>query len=362
MFKIEVIDNIQDIYSLQSEWDNVVNESPDSSIFQTYEYITTWWKHFGGKQKLNVLIIRDRNESVISIIPFYQKKKKGFKVYMLVGDDYADYIHIASRINPNQLAKVLYKYLKDDKDWHWVEFNGVVKGSVTDRFVNELSRKQFKKIVDKTVHFAPLLNVSNDWEVYYNEIDKKTRKDVEYNKRRLNKIGQLTVRDIQDEEIDICLIDFFAMHKHRYANEETISIFENKKNRDFITELTKTLAKKKWLHFSKLTLADETLSMHLGFLLKNKFYYYLPVFNDKYSKYSSGKILLLELIRESFNKGHRNFDFMAGKEKYKYLYSNNEQKIVTVKLFRKSFFGYTFLYLKLMFERVFLIINIIMKK
>lgn len=351
MFRIEELNESQDLFSVQVQWEKAVFATNDLSIFQTFAYISTWWEHFGENKSLRIIIVRDPANSIVSIIPLYQTKKHGFKVYRLIGDDYADYIHISSTINPNQLAKVLNQFLMKDQNWDCIEFNGIVVGSSTEKLINELSIKQFKKVVDKRVHFAPQITINNNWDDYYNDLDKKTRKDVEYNNRRLNKIGNLTVEDVKYEEIEICLNNFFSMHKQRHANERITSIFENKKNRDFIAGLSKKLAKKKWLHFSKLTLNDEILSMHLGFLFNNWFYYYLPVYNEKYSKYSSGKLLLLELIKRSFDENHACFDFMAGNEKYKYLYADNEQKLINVKVLKKTSRGITFRYLVLFREK-----------
>ena len=62
--RIIEINNEQDFTSLKKIWINLVNLYEINNIFLTWEWISTWWKYFGDKKELCIILIEDKNEIV----------------------------------------------------------------------------------------------------------------------------------------------------------------------------------------------------------------------------------------------------------------------------------------------------------
>ena len=77
-------------------------------------------------------------------------------------------------------------------------------------------------------------------------------------------------------------------------------------------------------YISYITIDDEIIAAHSGFIYKNTCYYLFPVYKEAYKKYSPGKILLKKIIDDSKLKSLQYFDLTIGSENYKKNYSNNE--------------------------------------
>src|SRR6185436_10186794 len=65
---IEVIEEVEGFRRLRSEWDELLSSSPSDSIFLTWEWMFTWWKHLGGRRRLSILVLRSAGE-LIAIAP-----------------------------------------------------------------------------------------------------------------------------------------------------------------------------------------------------------------------------------------------------------------------------------------------------
>jgi CelD/BcsL family acetyltransferase involved in cellulose biosynthesis len=72
------------------------------------------------------------------------------------------------------------------------------------------------------------------------------------------------------------------------------------------------------LHFSTLEAGGQPISWHLGFLHRACLYWYVPVYDAAWERFSPGQIHLAALVEEAVKRGCRTFDFLRGEERYKY--------------------------------------------
>ncbi len=38
-------------------WEEALEKSLDNNIFQTWEWLTTWWKHYGEKRRFSLIAV-----------------------------------------------------------------------------------------------------------------------------------------------------------------------------------------------------------------------------------------------------------------------------------------------------------------
>ncbi|MBP7051869.1 MAG: GNAT family N-acetyltransferase [Phycisphaerae bacterium] len=66
---VTVHDDFDRMESLREEWDRFV-ETTCGDIFQTFDWCRIWWKHYGGRRRLRVLIFREKAK-IIAVIPLF---------------------------------------------------------------------------------------------------------------------------------------------------------------------------------------------------------------------------------------------------------------------------------------------------
>ena len=68
------VTEVNEFQSFQDKWNDSLNKSLDNNVFSTWEWLSTWWKHFGKAKRLVILLIEEKNE-VLAIAPFMHSKR-----------------------------------------------------------------------------------------------------------------------------------------------------------------------------------------------------------------------------------------------------------------------------------------------
>jgi Acetyltransferase (GNAT) domain len=81
------------------------------------------------------------------------------------------------------------------------------------------------------------------------------------------------------------------------------------------------------LAVSSLSAGERLLSVHIGGIVDNRLYWWVPAYDPELARYSPGRLLLEDLLIESFSRGHAEFDFLIGDEAYKWYYATHNRDI-----------------------------------
>src|ERR1700686_1381709 len=65
------VSSASDFRKLEPDWKSIVAESGRPVPFLAWEWISTWWQHFGGKSELFVIVARDGTDRVVGIAPLH---------------------------------------------------------------------------------------------------------------------------------------------------------------------------------------------------------------------------------------------------------------------------------------------------
>ncbi|HEX8159998.1 MAG TPA: GNAT family N-acetyltransferase, partial [Solirubrobacteraceae bacterium] len=60
------------------------------SVFATYEWISTWWRHFGAGRSLHLVACRASDDRLVAILPLYVHRQAGLRVVRFLGHGAAD--------------------------------------------------------------------------------------------------------------------------------------------------------------------------------------------------------------------------------------------------------------------------------
>ena len=66
---VEHVSDIAGLRRLRPEWNGLLCRSPASSVFLTWEWIATWWEHFGREGDLLILAVRDESGRLVGLAP-----------------------------------------------------------------------------------------------------------------------------------------------------------------------------------------------------------------------------------------------------------------------------------------------------
>ena len=68
---VSVVGTDSEFMMLESEWDSLLSTA-EASVFQTFEWISSWWKYFGSGCRLNCLVFKT-GDRIVGIAPLFKK-------------------------------------------------------------------------------------------------------------------------------------------------------------------------------------------------------------------------------------------------------------------------------------------------
>ncbi len=348
--RIQYITNIQDIPISAIQWNNLVKQNETNTIFQTYEWIESWWQSCSERYELFILLVREKNK-VIGIAPMMTEVRPcGRKQLSFIGDGNADYQDFILPIKKSFALNCIWDFLlSNPKLWDRIAFHNIPGASSSINLLKALSIDSKLRIIDNEKTKCPALSIHGDPE----QVEKILNK---YSNRRkynyFNKLGVLTEKDITDiAELKSYLPVFFKQHIERWANTPYPSLFNEQKNQDFYEVLAEKLLPNKSLLFSVVELDGIPLSFHYGFDYNAKIIWYKPSFNMDYAKHSPGLLMIRHLLRHALANDKTELDFTIGDEAFKKRFTNTERYNYNIRIF-KTWRSYLYAMLRKRLDRL----------
>ena len=309
------VKEVDDFRALKDEWTCLLRSNLfGDSVFLTWEWLFTWWKHFGDGRKPLILLVEDRNET-LAIAPLMLSKYRlaGFgnvKKIEFLGARHSDYANFIISKKERECLRLIVSYLKDSvANWDWIELKEIPERSeswsslemVFQDFSPELRMK--KRICE----ICPYVPLPNSFDLLMKGLDKKTRKNLNYYLRRIRKNHNVELKKYDEACLSVKegMEIFLKLHRERWLLEGHLGAFEGEENdfRDFHMDVSECFADKGWLGLYFLTASDEPVAVQYTFEYEEKVYYYLGGFDPRYSDYSVGNLIIALLLQRLIENG-----------------------------------------------------------
>lgn len=342
MFKLEVVNSIEEFRNLKDEWDELLDNSFADNIFLTWEWQFNWWQHFNDNKYLHIILVRNETDKMLGIAPLYIKRKQlfGFIPYnelRFIGNgdgatsEYLDFI-----CHKNEMCVVteeLLKYMYNGfKSWHTLVLSDLVEDSQTKKIIIEyLSQNKHSKILQEKLGFCPVIKISSDWNSYLQNLSSQMRRNLRRDRRKMENNFAVEYKKF-DSIYDAK--ESFEMFQRLYAARRNKRKEENKYVQDnyksFQENIIKSISEKKWLSLYLLYLNKKIVAVHYWFKYKQKLYGYQMGFDDTYAKFSVSQNLLSYVIENSIKEKVTEFDLLRGGEQYKMRWANDLKKKTSI--------------------------------
>jgi CelD/BcsL family acetyltransferase involved in cellulose biosynthesis len=141
-----------------------------------------------------------------------------------------------------------------------------------------------------------------------------------YYRRRLRRIGS--------EEIELARLDsfheiferFLQLHRARWVGRGQSGVLGDDRVQNFHRDAAQRMLLSGTLRLYALRSRGGIIAALYGFAHRGHTYYYLSGFDPEFAPYSPGTLLIGHAIEEAVREGSANFDFLRGREAYKYLW------------------------------------------
>lgn len=325
--QIRIYDSFSQIPLDRGQWNAHVQRSATSTIFQTHQWASAWWKTFGERYKLLYMVMEDAGQ-VRGFAPLMSAAGSAGNTLHFLADANSDYCDVASDGNRYAvLDAVIHHFAREQTDWDSLTLRNIPEQSPTLSALMTLCMKHGLWPHLSRRIAAPRIVFGTDAREF------KLKYSVRRHCNRMERLGKAEFRILQDrQELPRMLDALYEQHIGRYQLKGEHSLFENHLCRSFYATLADELMDSGWLHFSELLLDGRPIALHYGFEYNKVLTWYKPAFDITHRQYSPGTVLIKHLI--DYAREHRleALDFTIGNEPFKERFSNaiNYNRTLTI--------------------------------
>ena len=309
MLKLRVIEDFGEFKGLKGVWNKVLQKSLDNDVFSTWEWLWCWWRHFGKKRKLRVLIAEEDGE-IVGVAPFMLSRYSFWRFGKLsriefIGFPHADYNNfLLLKMNLNYL-KLFLRGLKGFSDWDLLDLRDVRSESFSGQALQVMAHGRAKdpelRLTDGT--FCPYVALPNSIDDFVKGLSSNMRRQLRKNLRRLRENFNVEFKTYRDfSSVDEAMKAFFKLHQERWRSRGKEGAFASKDFRDFHLDVARVFNEKGWLDLHFLTVNDVPVAVDYAFNYNLKEYSYLTGFDPKFGQFGVANLLRAHLIEECIKR------------------------------------------------------------
>lgn len=332
-----IITRFDQLERLTSEWNRLWSGNPCRQIFGRFEWCRAWWRAYGANVALCTPAAFEQDK-LVALLPLVRQRGR----LTFLGEPGSDYNDILCESrDPGILQRLLEALCGYSRAvWKSAILGNVPEQSVLFALLQELPQQWRSRFVTTEGHLCPsvILNGENTEGTLR---DILAQKEPRQHERKLQKLGKLTFRHIEDRsEILRHLPTYFEQHTQRWAlvvggNQK----FLDDQSRIFYAALSEQFDPRNELRFSVMELDGKPIAYHFGFQLDGKFILYKTTFDINLWDESPGQVLIRQLFLYAQSARVREFDFTIGNEAYKNRIANHTNRNFTLRLFRPGLAG-----------------------
>lgn len=290
---------------LEAPWRALADQDPLATPFQTWEWQSLWWRHFGkGKHPL-ILVVEDES-GLAGLMPLYLTRGT-WRAVRPVGHGASDYLHPISRQGAErEVAAALEQWLDSQTGHDLLDLHQVRDVRALQPPGERFSQAQ-----------CLVLELPKTFDEYLATLSKSLRYDVKRLDKMVFKEGQATVVETDASNVEWAMDAFFELHKARWQRRGLPGAFVGRRIQAFHRDWAATAQRMGWLWLSTLVLEGRPVGSIYAMRFGKACYFYQAGFDPAAKALSPGTLLVAHTIRRAIAEGLEEFDFLRGDEPYK---------------------------------------------
>ncbi len=316
--RVDVLTSLQEIESVVPEWLDLWNRIPGATPFQAPQWLLPWWKNLGGGP-LRVLAFRNSRRLAAFAPLFIHTWPDGRKRRVAwIGSGISDHLDLLAEPSFSKAAaRALFRFLKEDRaEWDIVDLQEL--GSESPLLQNPESGALRARILNGEV--CPVLSLPPSLDVFHAGLDRRQKRGVARGERRLNEAGDLGMKTATAADLPSALNDLFRLHQACWNAKKSPGVLRDPALRRFHSEAAAAFLAGGHLRLYSLTAAGRTIASLYTLVKGDRVYGYLGGFDPELRALSPGSVLLRRVLEDCIRRSVREFDFLRGAEKYKYIW------------------------------------------
>ncbi len=311
--------------ALAPEWNDLLRRSRADNVFLTWEWVTAWWRHFGGDYRPWVLALRAEDGNLRGIAPLMigHKRLPGglfYRQLLFIGSGRAAPDHLEFITLPADEAAVdlLARGVVTGPGWDLLQLESLPPASPT---LAALQRHIPARWLEKEALPCPFMRLPADWETLRQSLGKNQRRNISRYDRYLAEAGAGAVQYGQlDDAVAIpeTLGTLASLHQAVQQEQGHAGAFSDPRMLPFQQDVAAQFQQRGWLRLYWLRLGGNPIAMMYCFLYGRRLSFYITGYDLAWSRFGPGRQVIAYALQQCVADGVELFDFLRGDEAYKF--------------------------------------------
>lgn len=318
-----VYPNADGFDALAAEWNELLHDSAADTVFLTWEWQSTWWRHLGDGVP-TLIALREPAGRLMGLAPLYRRLTDAgeWELNTVGCVDVSDYLDLIARRGHEQAVfDALLDLLADPQasgvSWDLLNLCNIRHDSPTLSLLGPLAAGRGYQVSTQVQEVCPIVTLDGSWDDYLERLDGKERRELRRKLRKATPYAGVEWYIVGPEhDLEVEVDKFLRLMALSRADKAE---FLHDEHRAFMQAVARIAADAGWLELAFLTVQGEPAATMFNFCYNNQTLLYNSGLDAaRFLRLSPGIVLTAFLIQYSIEQGRTLFDFLRGDEPYKY--------------------------------------------
>ena len=311
--RVERVDSLE---ALHDDWSTLETAG---SIFGTWEWADTWWRHYAPKAELLVHTCRDEHGCLVTVLPLYAWRRRLPRVVRFIGHGPGDELGPVHMPGCHARAAEGLRLALASLEWD-IFLAEQLPGALP--WTALLGGRQWRR------EASPVLRVpAGGWPEYLDSRTKNFKQQLRRRRTALTRAGKLCFRLADEGTLDRDLDTLFRLHSARWVGRQT-----DFSDTPFHREFARRAMALGWLRLWVLELDGRSIAAWYGFHVGDVVSYYQAGRDPSLDRLSLGFVLMAHTLQCAMEEGATDYRFGRGAEAFKYRFASADPSVTTVVL------------------------------
>jgi CelD/BcsL family acetyltransferase involved in cellulose biosynthesis len=316
------VDVNEDLRSLEAEWRAFEREA-DGTVFQTFDWLSTWQRHIGERHGVRPAIVSGRDERgrLLFLLPLAIQRAAFARELVWLGMDLCDYTgpllapDFPQRVGAEQFAALWGGVLTMLAAHPQLGFD-LVRLEKMPANVGAQPNPLFALPTTRNPSGAYMTPLAATWDEFYAKRSGSTRRRDRSKRKALEAVGKVQFVQPASDAERLASLDTLMRQKARSLERMGVAdIFARPGHADFYRAVSGT----EIAHVSRLDVGGHPGAVNLGLMARGRYYHVLASYTEdrEVARLGPGMAHLMEIMANAIRRGCSVFDFTIGDEPYK---------------------------------------------
>jgi len=327
-----IVNDLAGLQKLRCDWQQLFASNPRHTPFQSWAWTTTWIKHLAGPHRLRIIGRRDHIGRLSYLLPLIGKdtdngqESREYFITCGYGPECSDHLGPLSVPDLDDRLADITAFALDE----FVGRDARVALTSLDTLANfpEELRVRIagsgRPVRLTEFRRCPSTELPRSWNEFLGGLSRNFRSQIARYRRKLDQHHSAELRTVEPGNAHAFVKELIRLNRSRIADKGEQSSLTDPAFRAFMCEVVPSLVREELAWMDVITDKEKIVATALNLVHADRIYYYLGGFARSHAELRPGTVLFSEVIRRGISRQYTSYNFLRGKEPYKYRWGARE--------------------------------------